>query len=135
MTLCDTGPLYSLIDARQQDHQRCRAIFPSLLPLLTTWPCFTEAMYFAGRSGGWRLRRLLWQYVLQGLVELREHSESEHERMRDLMLLYRKVPMALADASLVVLAEKTGLRRIFTLDSDFRIYRTADGGTFDIVPE
>ena len=55
--------------------------------------------------------------------------------MRNLMLLYRKVPMALADASLVVLAEKTGLRRIFTLDSDFRIYRTADGGTFEIVPE
>jgi predicted nucleic acid-binding protein len=36
---------------------------------------------------------------------------------------YRDTPMALADAALVALAEVKGIKRIFTLDSDFGIYR------------
>jgi predicted nucleic acid-binding protein len=40
-----------------------------------------------------------------------------------------------ADASLVAVADALTLRTIFTLDSDFRIYRTHDGGAFDIVPQ
>ena len=71
MTLGDAGALYSLIDARQQRHVDCRAIADTLTPLITTWPCLTEA---------------------------------------------------------------TGIRRVFTPDHDFRIYRTVDGGAFDIVP-
>ena len=43
--------------------------------------------------------------------------------------------MDLADASLVAIAETLRLRKVFTLDSDFRIYRTQDGGAFEIVPE
>lgn len=39
--------------------------------------------------------------------------------MRSLMEKYRDTPMDLADASLVALAETRGLKRIFTLDSDF----------------
>jgi predicted nucleic acid-binding protein len=40
-----------------------------------------------------------------------------------------------ADASLVAVAQSLNIRTIFTLDSHFRIYRTADDGTFDIVPQ
>lgn len=36
--------------------------------------------------------------------------------------------MDLADASLVVVAEQTGIAEILTLDSDDTIYRTAGGG-------
>jgi len=43
--------------------------------------------------------------------------------------------MDLGDAALVAVAETLGDRTVFTLDSDFRIYRLADGGTFNIVPE
>lgn len=41
---------------------------------------------------------------------------------------------AWADASLVAAAEHLGLDRVFTLDSDFRIYRLADGSTLQIIP-
>ncbi len=43
--------------------------------------------------------------------------------------------MDLADASLVVVAQSLRTHRIFTLDSDFFVYRLADGGAFEIVPE
>ena len=47
---------------------------------------------------------------------------------------YQDKPMDLADASLVAAAEKLGVSRIFTLDSDFHIYRMSDGSAFKIVP-
>ena len=51
-----------------------------------------------------------------------------------LMEQYRDTPMDLADASLVATAERLGLTRIFTLDSDFHIYRLADGRSLTVVP-
>jgi uncharacterized protein len=47
---------------------------------------------------------------------------------------YQDTPMDLADASLVVLAEVTGLKRIFTLDSDFYVYKINGKDSFDVVP-
>jgi hypothetical protein len=35
------------------------------LPLLTTWPAFTEAMYLLGRAGGWDGQRALRRLVLR----------------------------------------------------------------------
>jgi len=50
------------------------------------------------------------------------------------MKRYENVPMDLADATLMAVAEATGDRRIFTLDNHFRSYRFDDGGYFDVVP-
>ena len=47
---------------------------------------------------------------------------------------YRDLPMDLADASLVAVAEERGLSRVFTLDSDFRVYRLARGRSFTVIP-
>ncbi len=55
-------------------------------------------------------------------------------RMRSLMEKYRDTPMELADASLVALAEARGLKRIFTLDSDFYVYRIGDLEPFEVFP-
>jgi len=50
------------------------------------------------------------------------------------MARYRALPMDLADASLVALAEERGLSRVFTLDRHFRAYRAARGKAFSVVP-
>jgi predicted nucleic acid-binding protein len=55
-------------------------------------------------------------------------------RVRDLMERYRDLPMDLADASLVALAETLNQKRIFTLDTDFRVYRIHRNRPFEIVP-
>jgi len=48
---------------------------------------------------------------------------------------YSDTPMDLGDASLVVAAEAHGLTKVFTLDSDFRVYRLSNGSAFDIEPQ
>lgn len=56
------------------------------------------------------------------------------ERTATLMNAYADVPMDLADATLVALAEERGLRSVFSLDSDFRIYRLHARQHFDVLP-
>lgn len=101
MTLCDASALIALINQGDTNHQRCVNILPRLLPpLVTTWACFTEAMYLLGRYGGWLAQRELWSYIADQILVLHEHSVEEQARMRSLMEQYRDLPMDLADASL-----------------------------------
>ncbi len=47
---------------------------------------------------------------------------------------YRDLPMDLADASLVTVADQLGMKTIFALDKDFHIYRLRDGSALKVVP-
>ena len=136
MTLCDTGPLIALIDADDPHHARCTAALEELpdSPLLTTWPCFTEAMYLLQRVGGLAAQEELWSFLADELVVLHTPGASECERMRALLQQYHDLPMDLADASLVAAAEQLGSRRVFTLDGDFFVYRINGTDPFEVVP-
>jgi hypothetical protein len=51
------------------------------------------------------------------------------------MAKYRDLPMDLADAALVRVAERDRIRHVFTLDQrDFRVYRPAGLGRFGLIP-
>jgi predicted nucleic acid-binding protein len=133
--LCDAGPLIALIDRKQAAHLRCTEVFKAAdLPLLTSWPCFVEAMYMVGSRGGWPFQRALWSMINDGLLQMRSMTEPDIRRSQELMAQYQNVPMDLADASLLATAEALGLRQIFTLDSDFRIYRIGGVHAFEIIP-
>ncbi len=62
MILGDTGPLVALTDPRDPNHALCVAATRRLLtePILITWPCFTEVMYFAARTGGPHAQAAFW---------------------------------------------------------------------------
>ena len=135
MTLIDAGPLVALIDADEVDHELCRLVLAGLpLPLLTTWPAYAEAMYLLARTGGRAGREALWALALSGRLDIADLSRAAVERSSRLMAKYADLPMDLADATLVALAEERGDRRVFTLDSDFRVYRLHDRQRFEVVP-
>ena len=134
MTLTDAGPLVALLDADEPDHERCRTSLDQLrLPLLTTWPAFTEAMYLIGRAGGWTGQKALWQLLLREDLVIAPPSGRATERAAGLMEKYAGRPMDLADATLVALAEERRITRIFTLDADFGLYRVGRR-RFEVVP-
>jgi uncharacterized protein len=91
-------------------------------------------MYLVYQIGGWPPQRKLWEYVEVGVLRIHSSSEAERKRIRELMEQYRDTPMDLADASLVVAAEMLKLTRIFTLDSDFYVYRLNETDAFEVVP-
>ena len=135
MTLTDAGPLIAIIDADEPDHEICLVTLDQVsLPLVTTWPAFTEAMYLLTRVGGLTGQRALWRLVHSGRLLLSDLSSSAVERSAKLMDQYADRPMDLADATLVALAEEQNDRRIFTLDSDFHVYRMRGRQRFDVIP-
>lgn len=135
MTLTDAGPLIAIIDADEPDHDACIQTLDRIaIPLLTTWPAFTEAMYLLARAGGIEAQRALWRLVQTDRLVLADLSASVLNRSARLMDQYSDRPMDLADATLVALAEERGERLIFTLDADFQIYRFRGRQHFDIVP-
>jgi len=135
VTLTDAGPLVAIIDADEDDHETCLDALESVtLPLLTTWPAFTEAMYLIMRAGGGRGRQALWDLVSTGRVQIAELSAAAVKRSELLMRKYADTPMDLADATLVALAEELGQRSIFSLDDDFDVYRLHGRQRFDRIP-
>ena len=136
MTLTDTGPLVALLHRRDPQHVRCVELTDQIAPgpLLTTWPCLTEAMHLLHRVDGSRGQDLLWELVAKEMVQLADLTWTNMFRMQELMERYRNVPMDLADASLIATAEHLRCQRVFSLDSDFRVYRLIDGTVLDIVP-
>lgn len=135
MTLTDAGPLVALLDAGDQHHAECIDALhrvPSF-PLLTTWVCFTEAMYLLGEVGGYIYQAALWDLIGTGRLLLHDLAPQEADRMAALMDQYRETPMDMADASLVAAAESRSLRRVLTIDADFYIYRLVDGSALEVI--
>jgi uncharacterized protein len=120
--IVDTGPLVALIDPDTREHEWAREqskVLPK--PMLTSEPVLTEAAFLLTRDGFDADR--LFALAEAGVIEIGLHFEAEQASLRDLMARYRNVPMSLADATLVRLAELHDPARVFTLDADFRIYR------------
>lgn len=135
MTLTDAGPLVALIDAGEPEHERCRIALDELtLPLVTTWPAFTEAIHLLGRAGGWPAQEALWRMIERELLMVVDLAGELPARAAELMRKYRDHPMDFADASLVAVAEERGAWMIFSLDSDFRAYRLRGGRHLTLVP-
>jgi hypothetical protein len=132
--LVDAGPLIALIEPTDRNHRRAVETLKSLVdPLFTVWPAFAEAMYLLGRSD--RSRQALWGMVESGGLQYASLTADDAPRMRELMQTYRDQPMDLADAALVRVAEREGLRRIFTFDRrHFEVYRIRRRTRLTILP-
>jgi predicted nucleic acid-binding protein len=131
--LTDAGPLVAIVDRGEPDHKKCVDVLGDLPgPMLTSWPAFTEAMYLLGDAAGWPAQEVLWRLLRRG--DLVVEMPADLDRAVELMRRYRDLPMDLADATLVALAEERELGTIFSLDRHFRVYRLPRGKPFKVIP-
>lgn len=127
--IVDTGPLVALFRARDEHHQAAKtALEASRAMLLTTWPVVTEACHFLRQEG----KRALLSFIRRGGLRLAPLSDEDLPRLDELLGRYER--MDFADATLVVVGEKTGVAEIFTIDRrDFEAYRMRGGRRFRLV--
>jgi len=123
LILIDAGPLVALVDADDQHHAKCVAALKELRePLATIWPPLVEAMYLLSDLPS--AQNALWEMLKRCAVLLLPLDSNDIPRIRELMQKYANRPMDLADAALLRVAEREGLRKIFTMDRrDFSVYR------------
>lgn len=125
MIIVDAGFFYALADADDAWHGRAvRALHTQSEGWVTTWPVLTEATHLITRWIGTDAAHALLRDVAAGGIVVWQWDDPLTERMAHLMARYASLPMDLADASLVLLAEHLGHGRILTTDErDFGAYR------------
>ncbi|MEM8894937.1 MAG: pilus assembly protein [Bacteroidota bacterium] len=121
-TLLDAGPLIALFDKNDSyHHQAIDFVKDYRGKLLTTWPVITEASHMLSFNVNVQLNLIKW--IDRGGLHLFDLSFDHLERLIHLSEKFKDVPMDLADATLIVAAETTGVNEIATIDGDFYVYR------------
>lgn len=120
--LLDTGPLVAFL--KRQDHfyswvtEEWARIEP---PLLTCEAVISEACFLLRNVYGGQEAVIC--LIDTGVVQISFRLAEEARVVGELLTRYQSVPMFLADACLVRMAERYSNSSLLTLDSDFRIYR------------
>lgn len=133
--LLDTGAFVALLDRCEKRHAQCAEYFASFRGrVFTTEPVLTETLYLLGPSV--KAQRSCLEFILKGGATLVPQSSASLARASALMEKYHDVPMDFADATLVCLAEETGIHDVFALDvRGFSAYRINGKKHFTIRPE
>lgn len=133
MILADTGFFIALGNNGDRYHSRAIQVISTLRePLITTYPVITETSYLLARDAGLSVQFEFLTEVANGTFPVFDFQRQHLSRMVELMRRYANLPMDLADASLVVLAEHLDHGRILTCDRrDFNIYRWNNNNLFE----
>jgi predicted nucleic acid-binding protein len=135
--LLDTGPLVTLLDRSEPEHARVRSFLSHWQEqrLITTGAVITEAFYFLSdvRHGPAKLV----SFLEESGIEVRDaFTPAALTAAARLMAKYADTPMDFSDATLVWLAEQTGIDDVLTLDRrGFLTYRFGRSRRFTLVLE
>ncbi len=120
--LLDTGPLVAFLNRRDKFHKWAMAQWGQIAPpMLTCEAVVSEACFLlAGNSNGSdAVTRLIQRKIISISFRLDENIQP----VRKLLAKYCSIPMSLANACLVRMSELDQSSQVFTLDSDFNLYR------------
>ena len=120
--ILDASPLVAYFDSSEEHHEWCVRQFESLQPpLISCEAAIAEAVYLVESRGGNSAR--IFEFIREGIIQIPFRLEDDIPSIITLRRRYASVPMSLADACLLRLAEKHHRAKVFTLDGDFKIYR------------
>jgi uncharacterized protein len=94
------------------------------------WPPVIEAMYLLADLP--KAQEALWEMLARGGLQLLPLDLADVPRMRELMVKYADPPMDLADAALIRVAEREGIRKIFTDVGARSSVKTVDAKTLAV---
>lgn len=130
--IADAGVLVAMLVRNDQHHAWTKEQASRIsTPLLSCEPVLADAAHLLRRCGA--DETVLVEWVERGMLSLPFSLQTEAATVKWLMQNYRNVPMSLADACLVRMAELYEGAAVFTLDSDFRIYRMAQVHTVPLI--
>ena len=120
--IVDTGPLVAFLDRAERHHgwtvEQVRALEA---PLLVCEPVLAEAMYLLSDLP--KAQQALFDLLTKGALRIAFQVAEHVDPLRALHRKYHDRPISLADACVVRMAELFERHHVFTLDSDFSVYR------------
>lgn len=122
LTIADTGVIAGFLDSSDQWHEWSVTGWQTLpAPFLTCEAAITESCFLMRHLADGEQDVL--SLVEAGILQIDFSVSAEVSAIKSLMKKYENVPMSLADACLVRMSEIYNGARVFTIDSDFWIYR------------
>lgn len=120
--LLDTGPLVAFLNRRDSLHEWTVAQWNQISPpMLTCEAVISESCFLLTETSG--ASDPVMQLIQRNIITLSFHLDDNIDPVKKLLLKYQSVPMSLADACLVRMSELFSNSCVFTLDSDFNLYR------------
>lgn len=117
MIIVDSGFFYACLDASDANHARSVDFLKTVGEgWITTWPVVTETVCLLESRLGTAAASAFVAEIGEGSIHVWDLPDGSVQRMARLMVQYRKLPMDLADASLLLLAEHLNHGRILTTD-------------------
>jgi predicted nucleic acid-binding protein len=133
--LVDTGAVVALVNRGDRHHAAAVEWFSHYRGLLlTTEAVITETAYVLAASRAHQRAALLWFERVRAAALLQVEPVSDYGAIDEIIARYAKLPCDYADATLIALAEHTGVAVIATIDQcDFSVYRLRGRKRFRIV--
>jgi uncharacterized protein len=131
----DTSGVFAALDRSQPDHAATRELLESGKPLILSPFVLAELDYLLATRVSPMASVALLRDVEAGAYELAPFSADDVGSAADVLDRYAELGIGLADASIVVLAERYETDRVLTLDQrHFRAVRAPSGGPFTLLP-
>jgi len=134
--LLDTSGLLSALDESQRYHHECANLLGEASPPLLLSPfVLAELDYLVMRHIGRRAQAALLEEVARGAYQLELFGAADVARAKEVVDQYADIEIGLADASIVVLAERHAVTEVLTLDQrHFRAMRIERRKRFKVLP-
>jgi hypothetical protein len=136
MIVLDTGGLYAAIDANESIHgQAVAALVAAKPPRLLSPFVLAELDDLIGQRVGQHAQLALLDEITRGVYRLETFSDEDVADARRIMERYADLRIGLADASIVVLAERHRTLDLLSTDArHFRAMKGPGGKAFRLLP-
>lgn len=136
MILLDTSGLLAALDSSEQRHSETVSALQKAAPPWVLSPfVLAELDYLVARRVGISAERALLEEIGRGVYRLECFEPDDIAAAERIIGRYPTLGIGLADASIVVLAARYGVRDVLTLDErHFRALRAAGGRLFRLLP-
>ena len=135
MIILDKSGLLAAIDGSQREHARSPRLRATPAPWLLSPFVLSELDYLLATRVGQSAERALLAEVGRGVYRLEAFDAADIDAAERVIGRHASLEIGLADASLVVLAARYGIRDVLTLDErHFRTLRGPGGRPFRLLP-
>jgi predicted nucleic acid-binding protein len=133
--IVDTSALLAFFDASEPDHEAVSAVLARADALIVSPYVVAELDYLVATRHGADDELAVLDELTGGAWDLAAFDRDGLRRSREVISRYRDQAIGVADASIVVLAERYRTRTIASLDHrHFDVLRSLDGRSFDVLP-
>ncbi|MFN6468873.1 MAG: type II toxin-antitoxin system VapC family toxin [Nostoc sp. SerVER01] len=135
LAVADTGFVVALLNRSDAMHSIVVTVYTQQQKILLPQTVLAELAYLVGRNTGIATVVAFLQGLSASRFSLVALTEQDVIRVAEILDEYADNRIDFVDASVMAIAERYGIKKIFTLDQrDFRLYRPQHCDSFEILP-